>query len=138
MKKLMLVLVITTVCAVGTVFAQNWGNSQPVTVDGTLQLQNGQFAVTSGNTTYYVPAIGQYVGFIDGLKEGSSVTIEGYVYGNILQPSKMTVNGKSYDMLSNNYGGNNGYGYGAGYGYCGGYCGGGGYGMMGRGMRGRW
>lgn len=44
----------------------------------------------------------QYAGFIDGIKGGTRISIEGYAYGNILQPVKMTVNGKSYDLLANN------------------------------------
>jgi hypothetical protein len=65
-----------------------------------LQLHNGQFAVTSGNNIYYVPMIGRYAGFIDGLKEGSIVSFEGYVKGNFLRPVKMTIGEKSYDLAA--------------------------------------
>jgi hypothetical protein len=135
MKKIGFVLVITLV-VIGTVFAQNWGNRgglQSVTVNGTLQLQNGQIVVASGNTIYYCPIIGRYVGFIDGLKEGSNVTVEGFAYGNMLQPTKLTADGKSYDFLANNNGGYDCYasGYNC---YGGGNCGGG---MMASGFGGR-
>jgi hypothetical protein len=131
MKKIGFALVITLV-VIGTAFAQNWGVSQSVTVNGTLQLQNGQIVVVSGNTVYYCPTIGRYVGFIDGLKEGASVSVEGYAYGNVLQPTKLTAGGKSYDFPANN---NSDY-----YCYGGGYCGGrmmaGGFGGRRGGMRG--
>ena len=106
MKKFMLVLVIA-VSVIGMASAQNWrngwGNSQVITVAGTLQLQNGAIAVASGNTVYYVPMLERYIGFIDGLKEGAQVNLEGYVAGNgnVLQPTKFTLNGKSYDLLAN-------------------------------------
>jgi hypothetical protein len=117
MKKLSFVLVIALL-AIGTASAQGWGRGVPQTVivEGTLQLQNGQIVVSSGNTVYYCPLIGRYVGFIDGLKEGSRVTIEGFAYGNMLQPIKLTTGGKSYDFLASNSGGYDCYG--------GGYCGG--------------
>jgi hypothetical protein len=140
MKKLGFVLAIAFF-AIGTASAQGWGNwgnvPQLVTVEGTLQLQNGQIVVSSGNTVYYCPVIGRYVGFIDGLKEGSRVTIEGYAVGNVLQPAKLTASGKSYDFLANSSGAYDCYGGGGGCG--GGYCGGqmmaGGFGG-GRGRRG--
>lgn len=126
MKKLMLVLVIA-VSVAGMASAQNWGGrgnySQSITVNGTLQIQNGYIAVVDGNTVYYVPMLERYIGFIDGLKEGAQVNLEGYTAGNgnVVQMSKLTLNGKSYDMLANGPQGgfNNGYGYDCsnGYGY---------------------
>ena len=135
MKKVGFLLVIAFM-AIGTVFAQNWGGvSQKITVTGTLQLQNGQIALASGNTVYFVPTLGRYIGFIDGLKEGASVSIDGYASGNYLEPSKVTINGKSYDFSPNNPGQSWG-----GYGYCGyGPYASGGYGYGGYGChRGRW
>jgi len=113
MKKFRFVLFIALLAA-GTVSAQNRGNwpgvSQSITVNGTLQLKNGFIAVASGTDIYFVPALERYIGFIDGLKEGNSVSVEGYVSGNYLQPSKVTVNGKSYDFLVNGYSGRGGLG----------------------------
>ncbi|MDR0447976.1 MAG: hypothetical protein LBH07_04845 [Treponema sp.] len=120
MKKLIFVLAFG-ILVIGAASAQGWGRGvvpQSVTVSGTLQLQNGQFTVVSGNTAYYCPMIGQYVGFIDSLKEGSSITIEGFVYGNLIQPTKLTTGGKSYDFPANNLGGYGGYCGGYGGGYC--------------------
>ena len=91
-----------TFLSINAIFAQGWGNPrsavQSVTVEGTLQLQNGQIAVSTGNAVYFVPMLGRYVGFIDGIKEGNKVTVEGYASGNYLFPSKVTVDGKSYDF----------------------------------------
>jgi hypothetical protein len=96
------------------VFAQSaaspWG--QTVTVEGTLQLQNGQIALVSGNTNYFVPMLTRYAGFVDGLREGARVSVQGYAGGyNVLMPTAFTVNGKSYDVSTLATGG---------AGYCGG------------------
>jgi hypothetical protein len=45
---------------------------------GTLNFINGQIAVKNGETTYYVRGLGRLFGFVEGLKEGSTVTLEGY------------------------------------------------------------
>ena len=130
MKKPGFVLVIAFV-AIGGISAQNWGNSQSITIEGTLQLQNGQVAVSTENAVYFVPELGRYVGFIDGLREGARVSVAGYASGNYLQLVQMTLNGKSYDFLTNNFA--QGYG-GCGRGYCSGPAGfsGGGRGGWGR------
>ena len=121
MKKAFFVLAIA-VLAVGMVSAQNWGNpwgvAQTVTVEGTLGLQNGNIVLTSGDTVYFVPMLSRYVGFVEGLREGARVSVQGYAGSyNMLMPVSFTVGGKSYDVS--------------------GYAGGG-YGMMGggRGMGG--
>jgi hypothetical protein len=137
MKKTGFVLVIAFI-AIGTISAQNWGNqrgydqsinAEAITVEGTLQLQNGQIALSAGNAVYFVPALNRYIGFIDGLKEGASVSISGYASGSFLQPAQLTIDGKSYNFQMNNF--TQGYG-GYGRGYCSGYAGFSG----GRGMRG--
>jgi hypothetical protein len=122
MKKIVFAVLIAF-AVTGAVFAQNWGNPrgmvQSVTVSGTLQLQNGQIAVAQGNTVYFVPILQRYIGFIDGLKEGTAVSISGYVSGNFLQPVQMTLDGKAYDFQNPvNNGGYANYGPG----FCGGAC----------------
>ena len=115
MKKILFMTVITCLVT-GAVCAQGWGSaSQPVNVTGTLQLQNGQIALASGDAVYFVPALVRYIGFIEGLKEGARVSIEGYAWGNSLQPLKVNIDGKTYDFSANN---NLSQGWG-GYGYCG-------------------
>ena len=102
MKKIGLLLVITCL-VIGTVFAQNQERErrsppESITVEGTLQLQNGMIAVKSGENVYYVPMLQRLVGFVEGLKEGNTVTIEGYAGKNFLRPTKLTLSGKSYDF----------------------------------------
>jgi len=69
-----------------------------VTINGKLQMERGVFAVASGDSVYFVPVLGRYVGFIDGLKEGANVSIEGYLFRNIIHPVKITIDGKSHDF----------------------------------------
>ena len=86
----------------GTASAQAWGNwaqpAQSITVEGTLQLQNGQIALNSGTEVYFVPSISRLIGFIDGLREGARVSVEGYVYGNTIHTTKLTIAGRVYDF----------------------------------------
>ena len=101
MKKLVLVIAIACL-VIGAAFAQNWGNaSQIISVSGTLQLQSGVIAVASGNNTYLVPSLTQYIGFIEGLREGAQISIDGFASGNYIQPTKVTINGKVYDFPAN-------------------------------------
>jgi hypothetical protein len=135
MKKLIFATFIS-ILVMSTVSAQGQGNAyQPITVNGTLQLRNGQIAVANGSTAYFVPALERYIGFIDSLKEGATVSVEGYAWGNYLEPSKVTIGGKSYDFSPNTFSqGQGGYGQT----YCDGghhgrmVCGGGHYGGYGR------
>jgi hypothetical protein len=131
MKRLLIVLAIL-LTVIDVVSAQQWGNnggySQNITVTGTLQLQNGTITIVNGNNIYYVPTLERYIGFIDGLKEGTQVSLEGYNTGNgnYIQPSRLTINGKNYDFNANTPRtmSNNNYSYGrnnARYGNC---CGG--------------
>jgi hypothetical protein len=121
MKKTLLMAFIGLIL-VGFVLAQQgWGSNpgippQTVTVTGTLQLKDGTIAIVNNSQVYYVPSLERYIGFLDGLKEGTQVTLDGYVYNNpsytYLQPSKLTMNGKSYDLQPNTFvqGNYNGYG----------------------------
>jgi hypothetical protein len=81
--------------------------TQTITINGSLQLINGEIAVTQGTNTYYPHGLQRLVGFIPGLQEGSQVTLEGYsslmpyttnVYR--FQVTKLTVNGKEYTNLN--------------------------------------
>ena len=103
MKKLGLVMIIACL-AVGMVSAQGWGGwptPQTISVTGTLQLQNGVIAVVSGNDAYYVPMLTRYIGFIEGLREGAQISMDGFASGNYLQPTRVTINGKNYDFTAN-------------------------------------
>jgi hypothetical protein len=108
MKKFGFIIVIACL-VIGTASAQNWNNGwgtpvqtgQAISISGTLQLQNGVIAVVSGNTAYYVPSLTQYIGFIEGLREGAQISVDGYFYGNYVQPTRVVISGKSYDFSAN-------------------------------------
>ena len=79
--------------------------AETVTVTGSLIVANGSPALKSGDVTYIVGGISRLSGFIDGLKEGAQVTIEGRAITSprdktlkFLRPVKLTLNGKTYDM----------------------------------------
>ena len=107
MKKFAVFLFVSVLLA-GTVFAQNKDNRQnrndrkqevaKVTIDGILKLEKGVVAVASGDSVYYVPILNRYIGFIDGLKEGTKVSVEGSQIKDVIRPVKVTINGKSYDF----------------------------------------
>ena len=101
MKKLGLIVIIALLAA-GAVTAQNWRgfgvSPQPTAFEGTLQLLNGQIALSTGNTVFFVPVLRQYVGFIEELREGARISILGYASGNTLQPIQFTIAGRSYDL----------------------------------------
>ena len=82
-----------------------------VTVSGTMVVANGMPALRSGDDTYLIGGVSRLIGFIDGLKEGAQVTVEGTVItipgrNNLkyLQGSKLTLGGKSYDLSSSGMG----------------------------------
>ena len=79
--------------------------AETVTISGSLVVAHGRPAVKSGDTTYFVRGINRLAGFVDGLKEGAQVTIEGLSVTSprdnslkFLRPVKLTLNGKTYDM----------------------------------------
>jgi hypothetical protein len=127
MKKTLLMAVIG-VTLTGFISAQQgwgpqWGrnpgySAQPVTVTGNLQLQNGVIAVVNTDQVYYVPGLERLTGFIDGIKEDAQVSVEGFLWNNygsaFVQPVKLTINGKSYDLQQNTFamGPRHGYGWG--------------------------
>jgi hypothetical protein len=94
--------------------AQVWGPGwnrrniparEAVTVSGTMVVARRMPVLKSGEVTYYVGGLSRLIGFIDGLKEGAQVTIEGAaitIHGDknvkFLIPSKLTINGKVYDL----------------------------------------
>ena len=81
--------------------------SETVTISGTMVVANGMPALKSGDDTYLVGGVSRLIGFVDGLKEGAQVTVEGTVTAipgrnslKYLRGSKLTLGGKSYDLLS--------------------------------------
>jgi hypothetical protein len=103
MKKLaFLVLLAPMVC--GIALAQT--APATTTVNGALGLRGGRIVLISGDTSYYTRGLERFIGFIDGLKEGAQVAIEGYVSPpsregateRLLFPVKLTLNGKDYEV----------------------------------------
>ena len=94
------------------VSAQGWRPNRPnipapeaVTVSGSMIVAHGMPAIKSGDVTYLVPGISRLTGFIDGLKEGAQVTIEGSAMAQpknsnvkFLVPTKLTLSGRTYDL----------------------------------------
>ncbi|MCL2720860.1 MAG: hypothetical protein FWD47_05925 [Treponema sp.] len=119
MKKLFLILFITVL--IGGLFAQestrqNRENRQdrtprpqrsetqdrrqvnPVTIDGILVLERGFIAVKSGDTIHFVPVLNRFAGFISEVKEGATVSIEGFGVRNFVHPVKMVIEGKTIEF----------------------------------------
>jgi hypothetical protein len=109
-RKVLLILFITALAAMAS--AQGWGwdhhrvpPAETVTVSGRMIVARGFPALESGGTTYMVAGINRLIGFVDGLKEGAQVTIEGLATTvsqdgktKFLRPSKLTLDGRSYDL----------------------------------------
>jgi hypothetical protein len=86
MKKL---IVMSALLLAGTVLFAQRGPRQPspvtevpaekTTLSGTLALEQGRIVLKSGNNSYIVRGIQPLLGFVDGLKEDASVSLEGYV-----------------------------------------------------------
>jgi hypothetical protein len=76
---------------------------ETVTVSGNLALVDGQIAVIADGITYIAGGLRWLIGFIDGLKEGAAVSLEGWARTSPFNPdtrllriSKLTVDGKDY------------------------------------------
>ncbi|MDR2500477.1 MAG: hypothetical protein LBD37_05280 [Treponema sp.] len=76
-----------------------------ITISGTMTIVQGFLAVQSNDTAYLTPGLDRYVGFIEALKDGAPVSLEGSALnysqdGTIktLRVTKLTVGGKSYDL----------------------------------------
>ena len=80
---------------------------EKVSVSGNLSIAKGMIAVKSDNVTYLIRGINRLIGFVDGLKEGAAVTVEGNSISmqkneneKILLAEKLTFNGKDYELRS--------------------------------------
>jgi len=91
-------------------FAQGTGKinrpvTDKITVSGNLIVARGSPALVSGDVTYLIGGLRRLFGFVDGLKEGAEVSIEGVAMSSqkedktkLLIPSKLTLGGKTYEM----------------------------------------
>ncbi|MDR0723472.1 MAG: hypothetical protein LBF75_11920 [Treponema sp.] len=109
--------ILLAVAVGGLLFAQNrnhWGGPDPrrqaapletLKVTGTLGILEGMIALQDTDIRYYVLGIERFIGFIEGLKEGATVTIEGYSRASpstefrFLRATKLTLNNKEYDLV---------------------------------------
>ncbi|MDR1956399.1 MAG: hypothetical protein LBQ30_06045 [Treponema sp.] len=84
-----------------------WQTTPPKTVrvTGTLGVVQGKIALQDKDTTYYVFGLERFIGFIEGLKEGATVSIDGYAQSSpsaefrFLRATKLTLNNKDYDLV---------------------------------------
>ena len=111
-KKILLILLVFGLTAAAFAQGRDRGGNhprlpaaEPVSLTGTLVVSRGMPALQSDDVTYLLGGINRLVGFVDGLKEGAQITIEGNAMTSprddklkIVRPSKMTLNGKSYDL----------------------------------------
>ncbi|MDR2102122.1 MAG: hypothetical protein LBP43_06085, partial [Treponema sp.] len=123
MKRGMYLIVMAMLIA-GTLSAQTWGrgfgpgrrmpgpqrnrNEAPetVTVRGNLGFSNGYISLEQDSITYYVLGLDRLIGFVEGLKEGAPVILEGTPFSppgsqgdaniRFLLTDKLTFNGKEY------------------------------------------
>ena len=79
--------------------------AETVTLSGSLVVAYGSPALKSGDEIYLLGGLSRLTGFIDGLKEGAQVTIEGRAFTGrreeslkFLRPLKLTLAGKTYDL----------------------------------------
>ena len=80
-------------------------NVEAVTVSGNLIVAQGSPAIKSGEVTYIIGGINRLTGFVDGLREGAQVTIEGSAMSRqnddnvkFLRPATLTLGGRTYEM----------------------------------------
>jgi hypothetical protein len=77
------------------------------TISGKLEFINGNIAIKADDTVFYIVGLGRLLGFVEGLKEGAEVSLEGWAFSAPRAPeyrsflvSKLTLNGKEYaDLL---------------------------------------
>lgn len=93
-----------------------WGPSQAtavafekISLEGTLELVNVRPAIKKDAKTYFVMIPNFLYGFVDGLKEGANVKIEGYSHeisglkdNYVVRVDTLTINGKTIDLTSAN------------------------------------
>ena len=113
------IVVLALVVAASAVSAQGWGpgargtgpaaptaQTETVMIEGKLTLLNAHPAIVIKDKTYYVGIPNRLFGFVDGLKEGASVKLEGYEQplpyaSNVVmfRVVKLTVGGRVIDLL---------------------------------------
>jgi hypothetical protein len=119
MKRIALAL-IGVLLVTGIGFAQNApqnaapnaaAQTQVTKVTGKLELIQGVIGLKSGGKTYLIPKLQRVAGFVKGVEEGSTVSVEGYENPLpytadviLLHATKLTVGGKDYDLGQQGFG----------------------------------
>jgi hypothetical protein len=106
MKKIALFVLLAGIAG-NALFAQTT-TPTTTTIRGTLGLSKGHLAVKSGTITYYVRGLERYISFIDGLKDGAQVSLDGYASVPAIEsqterwfyPVTLTLNDKVYEVGS--------------------------------------
>jgi hypothetical protein len=77
----------------------------PVSLDGTLELVSGRVAIKLDGKTYFVMIPSRLFGFVDGLKEGAAVKVEGLSHEVVgvkdtyaVRVESLEVGGKKVDL----------------------------------------
>jgi hypothetical protein len=115
MKRIVLCVLFAAVVS-GVLVAQDPGdpgfsrrNQAPekITLSGSLGLSQGRIVLESGGNTYYIAGLERLIGFVEGLKEGASVSLEGWAFPlprseteQIFRAAKLSLNGKDYELGS--------------------------------------
>ena len=80
---------------------------ESVSINGNLAIVRGMIGINSGGVTYIAGGLNRFIGFIDGFREGASVTLEGSAFSvpqddtiKFLRVQKMTLNGKDYEIAA--------------------------------------
>jgi hypothetical protein len=111
MKRIVLSICAALIAA-GLGFAQtgNPPDARPTppektTISGNLGISGGMLSLESGGVLYYVRGLDRFIGFIDGLKEGAALSLEGYAVDSprfgeakIFRVTELRLNGKTYDL----------------------------------------
>lgn len=78
---------------------------EKASVSGALTIAQGRIAIIQNDVTYLLAGLNRFVGFIDGLKEGASVSVEGEAFSReanaavkLMRVQKLTLNGKDYSL----------------------------------------
>ena len=103
-------------CCAGLLSAQDRGREgrslrdnppETLRISGNLDFINGSIALRQEGITYYIFGLGRLIGFVEELKEGASVTLEGFTFPLPGEPeyrnfvvSKLLISGMEYDNLS--------------------------------------
>ena len=127
MKRIFLFVLMITLFSGSLLFAQNRGQwnwpgipniperpertePEKITISGNLGIARGQIALETGGKTYYLLGLDRFIGFIDGLREGAAVQVEGYTgYAQMnrnhdtenevyMRVTQLVLGGKTYDM----------------------------------------